>query len=206
MVFTLGWITSCAPEQPTNKKPDKEHPAGIEKPREEVEHPTETRPEQPEKEHPTNMEKPRGEMEHPTQGVTPAEEITLEDIANVTEEYIKENTEEGVFLYYDEKTGQWLELELDEVHRDKLAQTKEDEYFVCADFEGMDGNMYDLDFFVRGRTKDELQVDEDIISLHKVNGKERYTWKYNKERDVWEKQSIPDEKEHPEPPKKEHPQ
>lgn len=190
IVFALGWITSCASEHPTGRKPEKEHPAGVEKPIEEKEQPAETQPEQ---------------KEQPAQGVTPAEKITLEDVANVTEEYVQENSEDGIFRYYDEKTDQQLELKLDKVHRDRLSQTKEDEYFVCADFKGMDGNMYDLDLFVQGKTKDELQVDEDSISVHKVNGKERYTWKYNKKEDVWEKQPVPGEKEHPEPPKKEHP-
>lgn len=189
MLFTLGWITSCASEHPTGRKPEKEHPAGVEKPIEEKEHPAETQPEQ---------------KELPAQGVTPAAEVTLEDAANIIEKYVQENSEDGIFKYYDEK-DQGLDLKLDKVHRDKLAQTNEDEYFVCADFEGMDGNMYDLDFFVRGKTKDELQVDEDSISIHKVNGEERYTWKYNKKEDVWEKQPVPGEKEHPEPPKREHP-
>lgn len=151
-------------------------------------------------------------LEHPTKKETkehPAGEektaVTLEDVAKFAENYIKENSEEGVFKYYDNSTGKMLELTLDKVHRDRLSQTKEDEYFVCADFKGEDGNTYDLDFFVRGENKDELGIVKESIAVHKVNGKENYTWKYNKKEGIWEKQAIKGGQEHPEPTKKEHP-
>lgn len=184
LLFILGLITSCAHEHPTGTRrlaEEKEHPAeGQAKP------PTEAKPEHPEE-------------------AGAVEEVTLEDIASVVEEYVQENSEEGIFRFYDDKTDTWLDLKLAKIHRDKLAQTKDDEYFVCADFQGMDGNMYDLDFFVLGETRDELEVNEDSISIHKVNGKERYTWNYNKDEDAWVKQPVSGEEEHPQPPEKEHP-
>ena len=177
--FLLGLITSCA-EHPTRKEP----------------------PEKTEqKEHPAETEK----KEHPEQSGKEKSAVTLEDVAKFAEEYVKQNSEEGVFKYSDNTTGKLLELTLDKVHRDRLSQTKKDEYFVCADFKGKDGNMYDLDFFVQGGNKDELGIVKEIIAVHKVNGKENYTWKYNKKEDVWEKQPVKGGQEHPEPPKKEHP-
>ncbi len=198
LLFILGLITSCAHEHPTGMRKadeEKERPATIEKPEEEKEHPEE------------GQAKPRTEAkpEHPAEETGAAEEVTLEDIASVAEEYVQENSEDGIFRFYDEKTDTWLDLKLAKIHRDKLAQTEDDEYFVCADFQGMDGNMYDLDFFVLGETKDELEVNEDSISIHKVNGKERYTWNYNKDEDAWVKQPVSGEEEHPQPPEKEHP-
>lgn len=175
--FTLGLITSCAIEHPTSKVPkeEKEHPAETEK-----------------KEHPEQSEKEKSA-------------ITLEEVAKFAEEYVKENSEEGVFKYYDNTSGKLLELTLDKVHRDRLSQTKKDEYFVCADFKGKDGNMYDLDFFVQGENKDELGIVKESIAVHKVNGRENYTWKYNKKEGVWEKQPVKGGQEHPEPTKREHP-
>ncbi|MGQ3684388.1 MAG: hypothetical protein ACUBOA_05155 [Candidatus Loosdrechtia sp.] len=256
LTFAMGWITSCAPEHPTNGKPEKEHPAATEKPAEEKEHPEETRAVQPEDEHPVDTQRPEEEEEHPAEtkslqheeehpaavekpaeenehpeetravpsenehpagteklaeekehplkAVVSAEKITLEDVANVVEEFIADYTEEDIFLHYDETTGEWLELMLDKVHHDKLVRTKEDEFVICAEFEGVDGKMYNLDFFVRGKTKDELQVDEDSISVHKVDGKERYTWKYDEKEGLWEKHPVSAEREHPKQP--EHPE
>ncbi|HLE86242.1 MAG TPA: hypothetical protein VI727_01105 [Candidatus Brocadiaceae bacterium] len=80
-----------------------------------------------------------------------------------------------------------------------------DEYFVCADFKGKDGNTYDLDFFVQGTDRSNSRVDKTSIVVHKVNGKENYTWNYNKKADVWEKMAVKAEKEAPEIPKREHP-
>lgn len=175
--FTLALITSCAHEHPTSKIPKEE------------------------REHPAETEK----KEHPEQSQIEKSAVTLEDVAKFVEEYVNENSEGGVFKYYDNTSGRLLELTLDKVHRDRLSQTKQDEYFVCADFKGKDGNLYDLDFFVQGGNKNELGVVKESIAVHKVNGKENYTWKYNKKEGVWEKQAVKGGQEHPEPPKKEHP-
>lgn len=163
-----------------------------------AEHPTRKEPAE-KKEHPEKTEQP----EHP-EGKEKSE-VTLEDVAKFAEAYVKENSEEGVFKFFDDTTGTTLELTLDKVHRERLSQTKKDEYFVCADFKGKDGNMYDLDFFVQGENKDNLKIIKESISVHKVNGKENYTWKYNKKQGVWEKQAVKTGLEHPAPPKKEHP-
>lgn len=149
------------------------------------------------------------QREHPRQVIPyTAEEkprITKEDVAKFAEEYVRKNSKDGVFKYHDKNTGKELDLTLDKVHKDKLSPTKTDEYFVCADFKGKDGNTYDLDFFVQGTNKGNLRVDKTSIAVHKVNGKENYTWNYNKKEDLWEKKAIIIEKEYPEPTKKEHP-
>ena len=146
--------------------------------------------------------------EHPGQMVPLTEEekphVTKEDVAKFAEEYIQKNSKDGVFRHVDKNTGKELELTLDKVHKDKLTPTKKDEYFVCADFKGKDGNTYDLDFFVQGTDRRNLWVDTASIAVHKVNGKENYTWNYNKKKDLWEK-IVKAEKEIPEVPKREHP-
>lgn len=149
--------------------------------------------------------------EHPEQprGGYVAEEqklrVTKEDVAKFAEEYVRKNSTEGVFKYLDKNTGKYLELTLEKVHKDKLTPTKVDEFFVCADFKGKDGNRYDLDFFVQGADKSNLRVDKTSVAVHKINGKENYTWNYNKKKDLWEKKAIIIEKEYPEPTKREHP-
>ena len=145
--------------------------------------------------------------EHPGQMVTPMEEekphVTKEDVAKFAEEYVRTNSKDGVFKHLDTNTGKEMELTLDRVHKERLLPIKKDEYFVCADFKGKDGNTYDLDFFVQGSDRSNLRVDTTSIAVHKANGKGNYTWNYNKKKDVWEKKEIV--KESPEPTKKEHP-
>lgn len=146
--------------------------------------------------------------EHPRGGYAAEEQkprITKEDVAKYTEEYVRRNSSDGVFKYLDKATGKELELMLEKVHKDKLAPTKTDEFFVCADFKGKDGSRYDLDFFVQGNDKGSLRVDKTSIAVHKVDGKENYTWNFNKKKDLWEKKAIIIEKEYSEPTKREHP-
>lgn len=147
--------------------------------------------------------------DHPEQMVRLKEKeksmVTLEDVAKFAEEYIQKNSKDGLFKCYDKNTRKELELIFDKVHREKLAQTKKNEYFVCANFKGKDGKTYDLDFFVEGKSKSYFNINKKNISIHKVNGKENYTWNYNKKKDLWEKKAIIIEKEYPEPTKREHP-
>lgn len=148
------------------------------------------------KEHPEQKEHPKGKE---------ISVVTMEDVAKFAEEYVQKNSRDGIFKHYDTNNKKELELTLDKVHRERLSQIKKDEYFVCADFKGKDGNRYDLDFFVQGTDKGNLRVDKTSIAIHKVNGKENYTWDYNKKKDLWEKKAIIIEKEYPEPTKREHP-
>lgn len=144
--------------------------------------------------------------DHPEQVVRRKEQeksqVTLEDVAKFAEKYIQKNSKDGLFLYYDKHIKKELELIFDKIHREKLSQTKKHEYFVCVDFKGKDGKMYDLDFFVQGKSKNYFNIDKKDISLHKVDGKENYTWKYNKKKGVWEKVAIIIEKEYTEPVKR----
>ncbi|KKO20474.1 MAG: hypothetical protein DCC43_03525 [Candidatus Brocadia sp.] len=146
--------------------------------------------------------------EHPRGGYAAVEQkprVTREDVAKFAEEYVGKNSREGIFKYLDITTGKELELMLEQVHKDKLSPTKADEYFVCADFSGKDGNRYDLDFFVQGADKSSFRIDKSAIAVHKINGKENYAWSFNKKRDLWERKAIIIEKDYPESPKKEHP-
>jgi hypothetical protein len=76
-----------------------------------------------------------------------------------------------------------LQLKLDKVHEERLAQVKPDVYFACADFVEKDGTKYDIDVFMEGKTKNDLRNTE--VSVHKVNGIPRYTW--FEENGMWKK-------------------
>ena len=140
-----------------------------------------------------------------------AEEVTLtvQELAVAVKEYVEMESEEndGYFSVKDDQQNKTLQLQLTKVHEERLASLGDNVYFVCADFKGTDGNTYDIDIFMEGTSKDNLEATE--TSVHKMNGKERYTW--HEEKGVWEKKSIGKTKktsEHPEGKEKseEHPE
>jgi hypothetical protein len=131
--------------------------------------------------------------EHPTQ--TPkarvASSVKLENVAAYIERYVKGSSKDGLFPITDKSTKQKLSLKLEKVHRERLAQVGPDMFFVCADFTTAEGNhTYDVDFFVQGKSKDDLAVLEKKSSIHKEDGKERYTWTFNAKKGVWEQKPV----------------
>lgn len=134
------------------------------------EHPADTT----EKEHP----------EHPA-NQTEKKQLTIEEFADAVNDYIaaESNNNDGFFLVNDEKQNKELKLTLLKVHREKLSALGDDTYFVCADFTGEDGKTYDIDIFMKGDSKENLEATEKMV--HKVNGKERYLW--YEEDNVWKR-------------------
>ena len=107
---------------------------------------------------------------------TAEEPVTIDNLADAIEKYISEETAKnnGNFVMVDEKTDQQIMLKFDNVHREKLAKLAPDHYFTCVDFKDSQGKVYDLDFFMKGLTKDDLVFTEFMI--HKVGGEKRYEW------------------------------
>ncbi len=69
--------------------------------------------------------------------------------------------------------GGELKLKLVRVHTEYLATVGEDLHFACVDLATEDGNVYDVDFFMRGTSKD-AKVTETMV--HKHNGQPYYVW------------------------------
>ncbi len=111
-------------------------------------------------------------------------DVSADDIAKAIHDYVSKDIKlkGGYFLFYDKATQKCIALTLTKVHDDKLCQINSGLCFACADFKATDGNDYDLDFFVSHKDG-KLEVSE--ISLHKVNGKERYRW--SEENGIWMK-------------------
>ncbi len=135
-------------------------------------------PEHPEKE----AEHPEKKAEHPEHPELQGSPPSIGEVATFLEGHVAKvtATTDGWMSIRDEKTGQALELQLDKIHRERLAQTAEHTYFVCADFKSRDGEVFDLDFWVH-QTEHGLQVTETMI--HKQSGNPRYTW--YEESGVW---------------------
>jgi len=128
-----------------------------------------------------------------TEGKT---EVTSESLAKFTEGYIKEKSKDGVFSVYDRITKKTLALTLDKVHDSKLRKTKPDEHLVCADLKDNEGKVYDVDFFVK-QTGQALKIDKRSVKVHKIAGEERYSWKLNETKGVYESKKGGSAKEQP---------
>jgi hypothetical protein len=128
--------------------------------------------------------------EHPGRKAKAESAVTLEDVAKRIESYVKQQSRSGTFKVLDKQAGKQLSLTLDQVHRDRLSQVGPNMFFACADFKSADGKVYDLDFFVQGARKDRLRVLSDRTSIHKENGKERYTWAFDDEKKLWVQKPV----------------
>src|SRR5438874_7396463 len=78
-----------------------------------------------------------------------------------------------------------LALDLVKVHDNRFSNLGGDKYFACVDMKGIDGKMYDIDFFMLVKPG-KLTVTE--TSVHKINGKPVYNWK--QENGVWKKVRV----------------
>ena len=68
------------------------------------------------------------------------------------------------------------------VHTEYLSILGKTEFFACVDLATEDGDVYDMDFFLKG-SKEEMEVTR--TTLHKLNGKPYYTWKQQKKEKTW---------------------
>jgi hypothetical protein len=78
-----------------------------------------------------------------------------------------------------------LALDLIKLHDDRFSSLGGDKYFACVDMKGVDGKIYDIDFFMVVKPG-KLTVTE--TSVHKINGKPLYNWK--QEGGVWKKKPV----------------
>lgn len=132
--------------------------------------------------------------EHPTttaasaEHTTTAAKIDKHSLAASIEHFVMNDSaiKGGAFLMVDDRTGKALKLRLEKVHKERLSNVGNDTYFACADFRSTTGKTYDLDFFMTDTSAVDLRVTE--ITVHKENGKERYTW--SEARGVWKKKAA----------------
>jgi len=121
-------------------------------------------------------------QEHPAEHPQDKAALNPETLAKEIKQYVNNESKlkGGYFLLYDDKSETPLVLTLDKVHKERLSKVSDDLYFACSDFKGTDGKNYDVDFFMK-KTGTELKLTE--LTVHKINGKARYTWYEDK--GVW---------------------
>lgn len=105
---------------------------------------------------------------------------SIADIEREIRRHIEEVVEEDGYFTLDTDT-QNLQLQLVRVHTEYLSVLDTNEFFACVDLATSDGDVYDVDFFLRG-TAENMSVTRS--DLHKLNGKPYYSWK-QKEDGSW---------------------
>ena len=105
------------------------------------EHPSEHPSEHPEK----KARKPAAKAEHPEHPTRKEKSVSKAEIAKGIKVHIRSAEKEGGGVYRMNYEETELALTLKKVHRDKLAQLENGQFFACTDFDGSDGNTYDVD-------------------------------------------------------------
>jgi transglutaminase-like putative cysteine protease len=82
--------------------------------------------------------------------------------------------------------GREMRLKLVRVHTEYLANLGPRRHFACVDLANIDGNVYDVDFFLVG-DPGAMTVTE--TTVHKLNGVPYYLWEQNDD-DTWERRQV----------------
>lgn len=120
--------------------------------------------------------KEHGGKEHGGAKIT---EPSAKDIRDSMKKYVDEKSAEaGAFEIYDSQDSKLRRLNLIKVH-ERVGKTG-NYYYSCADFKDIEtGEKLDLDLDVEAKNGKLNVVD---VRIHKVNGKERYTYDKNDNR------------------------
>lgn len=114
--------------------------------------------------------------------------VVTADIQAGIERYIAEKSQsgDGYFeLPYEDGT---LRMKLVRVHTEYLANLGPKKHFACVDLVTVEGDIYDVDFFMAGDAGD-MTITE--TTVHKHNGQPFYTWEQN-DKKVWDRVAMED--------------
>lgn len=108
-----------------------------------------------------------------------AQKVTIKDVETGIRANIEAKTNEGNGYFHFKNDTSQFNLKLVRVHTEYLSVLSPNEFFACTDLATEEGDVYDVDFFLKG-TRDDMVVTK--TTLHKLNGKPYYTWKQAKDK------------------------
>jgi len=106
--------------------------------------------------------------------VAPIPNTVTADIQAGIEAHIARETEQGGGYFPLSYDGKDMKLKLVRVHTEYLANLGPGRHFACVDLASLDGNVYDVDFFLEGEPGN-MTVTE--TTVHKLNGRPFYLWR-----------------------------
>ncbi len=113
-----------------------------------------------------------------------ASRVTISDVEGGIRQYVHTKTEAdtGYFSIINDSTD--LNLRLVRVHTEYLSVLDSNRFFACVDLADVNGDVYDVDFFLAG-SPGNMEVTQ--TTVHKLNGRPYYTWKQNPDK-TWKRQ------------------
>ena len=105
--------------------------------------------------------------------------VTIKDVDQGIRANIAARTKDGGGYFNFQKDTLNMSLKLVRVHTEYLSILGPNEFFACVDLATENGDVYDMDFFLKG-APGEMEVTK--TDLHKLNGKPYYTWKKGKDK------------------------
>ena len=112
--------------------------------------------------------------------------VVTADIQAGIERYIEEQTRIGGGFFNLQYNKKELRLKLVRVHTEYLANLGPRYHFACVDVADIEGDLYDVDFFLAG-DPGSMTVTE--TTVHKINGQPFYTWE-QKDDKTWHRVAI----------------
>jgi len=114
--------------------------------------------------------------------------VVTKDIQDGIEKHIEEQMRLGGGYFRIPFGDTELKLKLVRVHTEYLANLGPRRHFACVDLANIDGDVYDVDFFLSG-DPGEMTVTE--TTVHKLNGQPFYVWKQNRDK-TWHRRPVED--------------
>ncbi len=114
--------------------------------------------------------------------------VVTKDIQEGIERHIEEQTRRGGGYFRIPFRETPLQLRLVRVHVEYLANLGPRRHFACVDMANIDGDVYDVDFFLAG-DPGEMTVTE--TTVHKINGRPIYVWRQRSDR-TWHRVPVKD--------------
>ena len=115
-----------------------------------------------------------------------ARKVSIGEIETGIKQYIDAETKKDDGYFHVKDKDRELRMKLVRVHTEYLSNLGPKEHFACVDLADVSGDVYDVDFFLRGEPGD-MTVTE--TSVHKLNGKPFYSWKQREDK-TWHRVPV----------------
>jgi len=116
----------------------------------------------------------------------PVSKTSIVQIEAGIKTYISDKTKEGNGFFHVQDEDKVLRMKLVRVHTEYLSNLGPKRHFACVDLADESGDVYDVDFFLKGDPGD-MEVTE--TTVHKLNGKPFYTWKQREDK-TWHRVPV----------------
>jgi len=116
----------------------------------------------------------------------PTVHVLTADIQAGIEKHIADTSQRNGGYFPLQYEGKEMRLKLVRVHTEYLANLGPRRHFACVDLANIDGNVYDVDFFLAG-DPGSMTVTE--TTVHKLNGVPYYLWE-QKDDDTWVREPV----------------